>query len=468
VAAIGYVVRVIIDESNFANRAYQPTSAECHFTWCIYENNARSWNMGNNGHNTLFAEEKARDGIVFVNAACKQGNRQTELAGVFISFDEEESEWLYNEHGSRKAVRTGRGAPGTRSQVDDADLVARLGALTSQETLDCRYTVVGILCAIPLLALHLYVFGAMPIVLGIALAFVPVLKQRSRNKFRMHYDMDELTEWKWTGLNRTLGGLSTAAWIVREPSSNVDFVDQSTGQSVRISRHLPSIVSANIVPYCLAVGDSEFYFLPDRLYITANGVYMAIRYPDVTVHWDEKRVVDTHGDLLHLALADAVVQESEDGERRFIMDDANEHAHFCGVLRLCAGINLDLKLVVSSVETARQFAREFNRHIRRDSIAEDNAQPTFSRGENQSARMNGAVALKAVGNANSVDPRFYSILGIAPNCSKEDAWARYRKLAAAYHPSNISRVAPQFAEAAAKQLAEIERAFDEVSKASGW
>lgn len=65
-------------------------------------------------------------------------------------------------------------------------------------------------------------------------------------------------------------------------------------------------------------------------------------------------------------------------------------------------------------------------------------------------------------------PRCYQVLRLPENCTREQAHARLRELAHAYHPDRVSGMATEFQAVARQRMTEINSAYLEMKRLRGW
>jgi DnaJ like chaperone protein len=69
------------------------------------------------------------------------------------------------------------------------------------------------------------------------------------------------------------------------------------------------------------------------------------------------------------------------------------------------------------------------------------------------------------GSQDHLDP--YTVLGIAPDASKEEIKIAYRRLAAQYHPDKVQHLGEDFQKMAEERFKAIQQAYDEVNSKPG-
>ena len=369
---------------------------------------------------------------------------------------------------------------------------------------------VGLLVA---LGLQIFHWGFALIAAGIFgyLTWAVSLSDARRRTYNLDYNLDDSSRATWIAMNSALHGLrqTQGVWRVTTQDHNYDWKRNAGATTLigrlrsRLDQRQPfGIHSQPFTPYCLDVGVQQLYFLPDRLYVFQNGRYGAVDYNGLQVTSGRTQYIESeavYSDAVIVGETWQYVNKNGGPDRRFSNNRVLPVMAY-GVVTLQSASGLNCRLMTSSIAVADQFAQSFaagriphpvgsGSHSRpHQSSAGHQARsqqpppqsnqstryetpPHPQSGSHESQRQAPRTERKPPPSppkqAPSI-PECYRILKLSPTCSKEEARAQHRKLAADYHPDRVNSLAVEFRELAHTRMVEINNAYTELQKLRGW
>jgi hypothetical protein len=218
-----------------------------------------------------------------------------------------------------------------------------------------------------LLAIILYALALLIEALGILRAWMLHRRETLQRSFILHYDLDEAARSRFCEVQNACRALAEAnrVWQVVQNRPERDW-KCSAGVSVPVKRRpvkvgvicLPYLITGMEI-YCIDAGKARFYFMPGELLIYARGRYSGFPYDGLGV-----RALPAHYLEDGKVPADAKVV----GQTwQFVRRDGQPARHFglnrrlqvvsYGLVELTASTGWELRLHVSNLLAARQFAR---------------------------------------------------------------------------------------------------------------
>jgi hypothetical protein len=388
------------------------------------------------------------------------------LWGVFITF--EDDAWTYHQSSTR-AGDISLVSPNVhnRPEVPFSVVIDRINSISTPRNNAWFFVVAGAACAILVHMLHRPLFAALLLVLCLFLAYRADLYVRSRGTFMLQYHRSPLVKTRWDALNHMLTALAKSNDVWSEPPTADAEIEEAPHLAISISRASPPRIVSSLVPYRMIVAGKSLYFMPDHLYTVENGIVNAIAYTEVNVQWSQRyskneKEANRSGASNRDEYEDPGYGEDENvveiGESMGMSDEIKEGSvSTCGALRISADFGLDFTLYMGNPELARRAASDYRKFLKGEAVPRDVAKASARKKSRAESSSNGTVP-----------SHLFETLGVAPNCTKEEAAARYRALVEAYHPDRIAKIAPQFKDAANKQLATIHDSYKELCRLRGW
>ena len=269
-----------------------------------------------------------------------------------------------------------------------------------------------------------------------ALVYVAQADRKART-YSLLYELEPAAEVRWRELNATLSRFAStqAVWRVAA-NAHTDDQRRNAGVSTLLERRQatvgqrePPSLSTNVKPWCIDIGDQQLYFMPDRLLIHGQGRYGAVEYDALNVGFSFEQFIESGpvpGDAARVGTTYQYVNKNGTPDRRFANNREIPIMQYGRRTVLSSPGGLNIHLQVSSVAAAQALAG-----LRGSSQSQSRQQaPPQNAGPRPGSRTQPKP---------QVAPRCYTVLGLRPGCTRDEATAAYRTLVKKYHPRTSSR-----------------------------
>ncbi len=375
-------------------------------------------------------------------------------------------------------------------ELSSASTLEQLNNVTHQPAYAWMVIVGGLILALVALQIH-FVITALLLCLTLYLASIVKASDTRRRTFHMEYKLEPSAQQRWNTLGQSLTALARTQrlWRITTQDHTYDW-KRNAGASSLLSRTLVAVqqktsanIFSNVNPYCLNIVGQQFFFFPDRIYVLQNGMYGAVEYISLTVGTGQTRFIEEQGvpqDAQVVGTTWRYVNKNGGPDRRFNNNRELPIAQY-GVVELGSATGLNLLFHVSSLSAVDQFSSLFKsflgngapqqRHNEQQTPPRPNPQQSQqqqSRPRQEAPKQNRRPPPATQEPPRSTHVNCYQRLGLSSSCTKEEASAKYRQLAMAYHPDRVSHMASEFQELANNKLREINQAYEELKLLRGW
>lgn len=371
-------------------------------------------------------------------------------------------------------------------ELSSAATLEQLNTVSRQPAYAWLFLVGGGIVGLLLAQVHIIL---LVLVLGLSgyVASIANKLDKERRTFHLQYEMDAQAQQKWGLLNQCVSSLgrSLRLWRITTHDPTYDW-KRNAGASSLLTRNPSSVqqrtsrtIASNVNPYVLDIGTQQFYFFPDRVYVLENGTYGAVEYASLMLGVGQTRFIEEQGvpsDAQTVGQTWRFVNKSGGPDRRFNNNYQIPIAQY-GVVELKSSTGLNLLLHVSSVAVAEQFTslfQSFQGHRAQEAPASRFQQPANPRPapppppSDAPPRTSQRRRTTPPKPSPSKPADCYAVLGLTSACTKEEAAAKYRQLAMAYHPDRVSHMAVEFQTLATQKVQEINLAYAEIKRLRGW
>ena len=383
-------------------------------------------------------------------------------------------------------------AAGTPIATADASQLVELSSASTLEQLNevsrqpvyAWMVIVGGL-ALSALALQIH-FAITAVLLCLSLYLASVVKTADikRRAFHLDYSLEPFAQQKWDLLGQSLASLARTQrlWRITTQDHTYDW-KRNGGASSLLNRTIasvqqmnPSNISSNIIPYCLNITGQQLLFFPDRIYVLQNGIYGAVEYTSLVVGTGQTNFIEEQGvpqDALVVGTTWKYVNKGGGPDRRFNNNREIPIAQY-GVVELQSVTGLNVLFHISSLNAMHQFSSSFDSF---QSQMPPQQKPSYQqpppRPRPQPNQHRQEIPKPNHRMPNTQPPlrsptSCFKVLGLSESCTKEEAKAKYRQLAMAYHPDHVSHMAPEFQELSNNKLREFNKAYEELKRLRGW
>lgn len=377
------------------------------------------------------------------------------LWGVYAA--NEDNVWTYRQLFTRAGdISISGGNSANNAKVPLAAVIDRVNTISTPRNNAWWFVVAGAACAIPVHLMHRPLFAALLLMLCLFLAYRADLYVRNRGTFTIEYRRTPSVKVRWDSLNATMAVLARSKEIWTEVAEDDSALAVAARQLITLEKKAPKRVVPSLVPYHLSIDGQDLFFLPDNLYTVVNGMVSAINYSEIEVHWTQKSSIarteedpgnpDDYRNIVDIGGGPSRNDQTIDGSPTNY-----------GVIRMAVEFGLDVTVYVTKPDTARLFAEYFEQFVAGQAIVPQIRSSVPRSQVSQKPQADGAPV-----------PAIYATLGLIPGCTRDEAALRYRKLLEAYHPDRIDKIAPQYKDAANKQLAVINKAYQDLRDQQGW
>ena len=374
--------------------------------------------------------------------------------------------------------------------ADASQLVELSSASTLQQLNDVSrqpsYAWIVIVGGFVLSALALQIhFAITCILLCLTLYLASLVKtaDTQRRTFHLDYNFEPAAQQKWDLLGQSLTALAKTQrlWRITTQDHTYDW-KRNAGASSLLNRTLASVqqvnssnIASNVIPHCLNITGQRFLFFPDRIYVLQNGTYGAIEYASLMLGTGQTNFIEEQGvpqDAQVVGTTWKYVNKNGGPNRRFNNNREIPIAQY-GVVELQSATGLNVLLHVSSLAAMNQFGSLFNSfqghtsQQRYDKTSRPASQQDRPRQETPKPNRR-ASSTQHPPQPKPTSATCFQCLGISETSTKEEASAKYRQLAMAYHPDRVSHMAPEFQELANNKLREFNEAYEELKLLRGW
>ena len=358
--------------------------------------------------------------------------------------------------------------------ANSAAVLERLNTTIKQPVYAWAFIVGGVVLGFALSIIH-PVFFFLILASALYFAFLAHNIDNERRTYSLDYNLDDGTRQRWVAMNTAYHTLAKAQalWRITTLDHTYDW-KRNAGASSLLNRvratllQQPAIyIASNLTPYCLHIGNQHLFFFPDRVYIYQNGTYGAVEYDGLGVNTGETRFIESNSppsDAQVVGSTWQYVNKNGGPDRRFNNNHQLPIANY-GVVELQSASGLNVLLHVSSLNAAHQFGTIYQQSRIQA------PQPTSQ----QQARSAYQPPLRPQQQRrpSSTPPPLpllncYQVLDLTPQCTKEEASAKYRQLANSYHPDRVHNLAPEFKALAHQKMTEINNAVAELKRLRGW
>lgn len=344
----------------------------------------------------------------------------------------------------------------------------KIGTVTSARK-QLPYVIVGGVVACVLL------FFVFPIPLILTWLAVRWLNQQDEEQrtFEMRYERITPTGHAlWSLLRTSLGALAAPQFVWAVTSITQSANVKRTSGAHRIVTRIDGrprgeakspFLNSDIKPIAIDSSAGTLYFFPDRLFVWNDGRYCILDYRKTSVECSTTRFIENEYRLNDAEVAGATWRyPNKDGsrDRRFKENWQIPVVNY-GLVVLHLDVVGPVIFQTSNKNTASQFAHAYAEFVRQYQEVGKPKQHAHT----ESARSQSTYSSR---QADYVTPECFHILGLNENCTREEALAKYRELAMAYHPDRMQDLAIEAQEIASRKLAAINRAFRELKQLRGW
>ena len=298
----------------------------------------------------------------------------------------------------------------------------------------------------------------------LALAYIAQADRKART-YSLLFELDPAAEARWREMNAVLSRFAStqAIWRIAANAHTTDWKRNAGAQTLVDRRRAtvyqkePPLISTNVKPWCIDVGDQQLCFMPDRLLVYGQGRYGAVEYDALGIGFSFDQFVESGpvpGDATRVGTTYPYVNKNGTPDRRFSNNREIPIMQYGRtVISSSAGLNIHLQ--VSSTVAAQALTG-----FRIPPQGQHRQQaPSGSTGPRPGSRSQ--LRPQPV-------PRCYVVLGLRPGCTRDEATAIYRPLVKRYHPDLLSGLSPDLAAIAEERMKEINVAFEELRKLNGW
>ena len=371
-------------------------------------------------------------------------------------------------------------------ELSSASTLEQLNDVSRQPVYAWIVIVGGLVLSALALQIHFVIAGIL-LCLSLYLASLVKTSDTQRRTFHLDYNLEPVAQQKWDLLGQSLTALAKTQrlWRITTQDHTYDW-KRNAGASSLLNRTLasvqhlnPSNIASNITPYCLNVTGQQFLFFPDRIYVLQSGRYGAIEYASLVVGTGQTNFIEEQGvpqDAHVVGTTWKYVNKGGGPDRRFNNNREIPIAQY-GVVELQSTTGLNVLLHVSSLSAMNQFSSLFNsfqgltssqqRPAYQQSPPSPDPQQSRPRQEAPKPKPR-ASAPKQPSQPKPAPVSCFQCLGLSETCTKEEASAKYRQLAMAYHPDRVSHMAPEFQELANNKLRAFNEAYEELKQLRGW
>ncbi|MGJ3251091.1 MAG: J domain-containing protein [Elainellaceae cyanobacterium] len=343
------------------------------------------------------------------------------------------------------------------------EIVAQINARTQRS----GHTKV-VLGSTPLLSL--IVFAIAPIwVAGIILiagVSTWLLMERDRQQHQvttLNYSLDTDMKTRFAAVQRACRILANSEKIwLEETRQMVQDRHKNAGAShsvnfdaspVRVVCSAPPLIATNLTIWSIHIGDVALFFFPDYILLWRRKLYTAISYSALTIRFERERINLRGSVPKDASLTGQTWQHlRNDGspDPRLNANSKLVQVEY-GLLTLLASIGISMKLHVSNVLVAEQFAELFQsvQEWLSPRAADDPISSTHSSPVPQPTH------------------RFkpaHEVLGIQPDATLSEIRAAYHGLARMNHPDKVVGLAPEFRILAERRMKMITAAYKALSE----
>ena len=370
-------------------------------------------------------------------------------------------------------------------ELSSASTLEQLNDVSHQPTYAWMVIVGGLILSALALQIH-FIITVVLLCLSLYLASLVKTADVRRRAFHLDYNLEPVAQQKWDLLGQSLASLASTQrlWRITTQDHTYDW-KRNAGASSLLNRTLtsvrqtnPSNISSNVTPYCLNIIGQQFLFFPDRIYVLQSGRYGAIEYATLMVGTGQTNFIEEQGvpqDAHVVGTTWKYVNKGGGPDRRFNNNRELPIAQY-GVVELQSSTGLNVLLHISSLNATNQFSSSFSSF--QSQIPSPQQKPVYQQAppssKPQPSRPRQKTPKPNHRAPNTQQPQRASstsccqVLGLSESCTKEEAKAKYRQLAMAYHPDHVSHMAPEFRELANNKLRGFNEAYEELKRLRGW
>lgn len=365
-------------------------------------------------------------------------------------------------------IKLGHGyANGVQAPI--GEIVANINGRTQQA--GQAKIIVGVTILLAMAAMSLAPIGVAGLVLIAGLTAV-VITERDRHFHKtttLDYSLDDEMNVRFSAIQRAFRTLSTSEKIwLEENRQVVRDRHQNAGAShavnfnsapIKIASSCPPFINTNLTIWSIHVDDLALFFLPDYILLWRRQIYSAIAYSTVSIQFERERVNlrgaipkdarltgHTWQNLQHDGTPDA----TRTSNPRLIQVEY-------GLLTLIANIGISMRLHVSNVMVAEQFANLFQ-SVQHWLSPQPTQEPATAPQDS-----NGNGNTQPIASSRPRKPA-HEILGIHPEASLPEIRAAYHRLAQMNHPDKVAGLSPEFRILAERRMKVITAAYKALSE----
>ncbi len=370
-------------------------------------------------------------------------------------------------------------------ELSSASTLQQLNEVSHRTTYAWMVLLGGLILACLAFQIHFIITGLL-LCLTLYLASIVKKSDTQRRTFHLEYKLEPSAQQRWDILAHSLSALAKAQriWRITTQDHTYDW-KRNAGASSLLNRTLAGVqqrssanIASNVTPYCLNIIGQQFFFFPDRIYVLQNGMYGAVEYTSLMLGSGQTRFIEEQGvpqDAMVVGTTWRYVNKDGGPDRRFNNNHQIPIAQY-GVVELRSATGLNVLLHVSSLSAVDQFSSLFMsfqgygepQHRHNEQQTPPRPKPQQAPPRQEAPKQNQRRASTAQEPPKSSPINCYQTLGLSASCTKEEASAKYRQLAMAYHPDRVNHLAPEFQQLANNKLREINQAYEEIKHLRGW
>lgn len=310
------------------------------------------------------------------------------------------------------------------------------------------------------------VVGVLLLLIGGAIAW-KLESDRQRNRtITLHYKFDDDIKLRFSTIQKACRILSQSEKIWLEATrKTVKDQHQNAGAShvinlsntpVKIQCMQPPFIETNLNIWSIDLGVLTLFFLPDYILVWRRELYSSISYSALAVTCDRQQINTSAaipGDAkvvgktwLHVTASGRPDPQAKHNPRLLQVQ--------YGLLHILSSIGFSVRLHVSNIALAEQFAKTFNSVQQWLALRHKDA---WSTQQAPSQEPESDYAIDARKSA-------YDVLGVKPDASLGEIRAAYHRMARMNHPDKLVGLAPEFQLLAERRMKTITAAYRSLSQ----
>lgn len=290
------------------------------------------------------------------------------------------------------------------------------------------------------------------------------------------YELSGAPLQRFNAIRNACAVLSKSSTIWRLQSSQVDW-----NQPLDVLKEQPPFIKTNVEVWSLDSNNVSIYFLPDYVFLWANGEYSTIPYESLKLRFR----TDSFSTWSSVP-SDATVLGYDYLHRRKDggPDQRYKHNPTYAIVE-CAFVEIaSLRLQVTNVRAARTFVDIFNQKVlnrksgdgttagrsdrtnkngsgeTRYERKSENYQQEEERKQSYQKTHTNQSQNKPTNSVNADVRSAHEVLEIRIGATKEEIISAYREMVRSYHPDKVAQHSPKIAQLAEEKMKEINRAYE--------